>query len=71
MDQPDTYKLLDFISYLCEFGFINFFDLRCCVSTTHKNATSIKEKTRERLSGGGRKDYKGLNLKTITKIKIS
>ena len=24
MDRPDTYTLLDFISYLCEFGFINF-----------------------------------------------
>ena len=25
VDRPDTYTLLDFISYLCEFGFINFF----------------------------------------------
>ena len=24
VDRPDTYTLLDFISYLCEFGFINF-----------------------------------------------
>ena len=24
VDRRDTYTLLDFISYLCEFGFINF-----------------------------------------------
>ena len=25
VDRPDTYTLLDFISFLCEFGFIKFF----------------------------------------------
>ena len=40
VDRPDTYTLLDFISFICEFDFINFFYLRFCVLTMHKNATS-------------------------------
>ena len=41
MDRPDTYTLLNFISYLCVFGFKILFDLRFCVLTTHKNALSL------------------------------
>ena len=41
VDRPDTYTLLDFISYLCEFGFINLFDRRFCVLKTHENASSM------------------------------
>ena len=40
VDRPDTYTLFDFISYLCEFGFINLFDPRFCVLKTHENALS-------------------------------
>ena len=40
MDRLNTYTLLDFISYLCEFGFINFFRPTFCVWRPHKNASS-------------------------------
>ena len=43
MDRPDTYTLLDFISYLCEFGFYKFFfDLRFCVlNDARKRSVSV------------------------------
>ena len=42
LDRPDTYTLLDFISYLCEFGFINFFwPMLLCFNDAQKRFVSV------------------------------
>ena len=63
MDRPDTYTLLDFISYLCEFGFINFVGLTfLCFNDAQKRFVSHR--------GQNHHADDGCNLEELSSVAI-